>query len=93
MSTEEEEEQLPRKLTSEEIKQRRLEARKRLIEEYVRCERHITLIEKRIIEVDGWQERDKTSTKQKYHTVYQLEHQLSEKKKTYTQLQKAILFT
>ena len=88
MSTEEE--QFPRKLTSEEIKRRRLEARQRLVEEYVRCERHITLIENNIIETEGWQERDKTSTKQKYHRLYQLEHQLSEKKKKYTQLHKAI---
>ena len=95
MSTEEQEEeqeQLPRKLTSEEIKQRRLVARQRLVEEYVRCERHITAIEQKLIDVDGWLERDKTSTKQKHHTLYQLEHQLSEKKKKYTQLHKAILF-
>ena len=46
MSTEEQEE-LPRKLTSEEIKQRCLEARQRLVEEYVRCELHITKINRR----------------------------------------------
>jgi hypothetical protein len=52
MSTEEQE-QLPRKLTSEEIKQRRLEARQRLVEEYVRCERHITAIEQKLIDAEG----------------------------------------
>ena len=83
-------EELPRKLTSEEMKSRRLEARQRLIINYEKCERHITLLEHKIKEVQEWFETDKTSTKQKFHTLYQLEHQLSEKKKTYERLHKSI---
>lgn len=82
--------ELPRKFTSEEMKTRYLEARQRLIINYEKCERHITLLEHKIIKVQEWLETDKTSTKQKYHTLYQLEHQLSEKKKMYTRLHKAI---
>ena len=61
---------LPRKLTAEEIKQKRMEARRRLLEEYSRCERHIELLEKRLIEIENWLELDKTSVKQKHYQLY-----------------------
>ena len=89
MSTEEEE-KMPRKLTLEEIKKRRWESRQRLLEEYMRCERQMIIIQQKIVETEGLPERDKTSTRQKHHNLYQLEYQLCEKKKRYSQLQKTI---
>ena len=87
---EEEKETLPRKLTAEQVKQRSIAARQRVVEEYTRCKRHIELIEKRIIEVEGWLELDKTSVKQKQYQLYKAECQLMELIRKHTQLHRAI---
>lgn len=80
----------PRKLTAEQVKQRRIAARQRVVEEYSRCKRHIELVEKRILEVEGWLELDKTSVKQKQYQLYKLEHQVTELKRKHAQLQRAV---
>ena len=88
--TEQSDDVLPRKRTAEEIKQKRMEAYRRLLEEHSRCERHIELLEKRLVEVGDWLELDKTSVKQKHYQLYKVAYQLDEQKKKYTQLQRAI---
>ena len=52
--------------------------------------KYIELIEKRIIEVEGWLELDKTSVKQKQYQLYKSECQLMELTRKYTQLKRAI---
>jgi hypothetical protein len=90
VSMEEKEDVLPRKLTAEEIKQRSIAARQRVLEEHTKYKHHITWLEKRIAEVAEWAEPTKFSTKQKHHQLYKLDHELTEKKRKHAQLQRAI---
>ena len=81
---------IPHKFTSEEIKQRRIASRQRMIEECARYERQCIILEKKIVEIEGWIVLDKMSAKQKHHQLYKVEYQLSEIKTKYNRLQQAL---